>query len=350
MQTPCQKTDHMVQILIVAGAMACANCKAGGGSCKRCVLTALVVVLGLGALIWLGRSTGSADGTAQSPSTGAAPIRIGLIPERDIFQQRNRYRTLAEYLSRQLHRPVELVTVNSYENIMRDFAERQVDAAFLGSLVTVLTVDRFDARVLVRPEAGGATTYQGVVFVPAGSSVQSIEDLAGKPIAVLRTTAGGNLFPMCELARRNMLDGPSAPRFIWAGTHDEVFNEVAEGRCDAGAIKDHRLDELEKAHPQHRMRRLITSASVPENALVVRGDLPPGFGAEIAEVLLKMDSSPAGQQALRSFGAARFVPCTLDDYRAIHDMVDGVRDVWQRTGIGGAPPRRPAAAATQPGM
>src|SRR4051812_10682421 len=94
-------------------------------------------------------------------SASAASLRIGLIPERDIFAQRARYRALADYLAARLGRPVELVTLNSYENILRDFADRQVDAAFLGSLVAVLAADRLDVRILVKSELpDGATTYR----------------------------------------------------------------------------------------------------------------------------------------------------------------------------------------------
>jgi len=338
--------DELVPFLIVLRAMICCNRKAGGG-CRRCYLPALALLFTVGLLVWLGKGS-NPSGEVDSP-TRATPgtIRIGLIPERDIFQQRARYRALVDHLATTLGRPIELVTVNSYENIMRDFADKQVDVAFLGSLVAVLTVDRFNARILVKPELiGGASSYRGVIFIREDSPIQSIEQLRGKSIAMVRTTMGGNLYPMYELAQRHMLDPQQTPKVTWVGTHDEAFNEVAEGRADAGAIKDLRLDELEKSQPTRRFRRLCTSEPVPDSALVVRGDVPRELSDSIADALLKMDATAQGRQALATFGAVRFVPCRISEYQSVDDMVDGLRDLWPQTGIGGNPPRPLTPTAT----
>ena len=41
-----------------------------------------------------------------STQPAGRPLRIGLVPERDIFLQRKRYRILADYLSGRMGRPV----------------------------------------------------------------------------------------------------------------------------------------------------------------------------------------------------------------------------------------------------
>src|SRR4051794_19913862 len=142
------------------------------------VIFGLGILLGTSALVWLSSMTPKSSPAQQTPllsipattRSDGAVLRIGVIPERDIFEQRRRYLALAEYLSERLGRPVELVTAQSYEAMIGDLRDKQVDVAFLGSLVAVLAADRLDAQILVKPQLPGAiSTYRGVIFVAENS-------------------------------------------------------------------------------------------------------------------------------------------------------------------------------------
>jgi phosphonate transport system substrate-binding protein len=317
------------------------------------ILIGLLLALGLGLLVWLMErpaSTDAAEGMpaaprATAPATQAAdarPLSIGLVPERDIFAQRKRYQALAAYLAAKLGRSVELVTVNTYESVLQDLAEKKVDAAFLGSLVAGLTFDRLGAQVLAKPEdAEGISTYRGVIFVRDDSPVRSLTDLRGRSIAMVRTTTAAHLFPMQQMLEQGLLNGADAPRPVWVGTHDDVILETMDGRADAGAVKDRRLDAFEKRHPQWKVRRLAASEMVPDNALVVRADLASGLGVQLRDVLLAMDRDPDGRTALQAMGMTRFVPCSVSDYQALYDLIDKMGDDWPRLQIDGNRPRRP---------
>jgi ABC-type phosphate/phosphonate transport system substrate-binding protein len=168
-------------------------------------------------------------------------------------------------------------------------------------------------------------------------------------MAVVRTTTAGHLYPMYALWQSGLLTSEKRPRFLWIGTHDEAIRAVLEGRADAGAVKSHRLSTFERANPGQKMRHVATSAAVPENALIVRGDLAGQLGSELGPLLMSMDKDPAGREALAQFGAMRFVSCSAGDYQAIYDMVDDLTDVWDQVGVDGPPPRRPGnAPATEP--
>ena len=55
-----------------------------------------------------------------------------------------------------------------------------------------------------------------------------------------------------------------------------------------------------------------------------------------------MDNDPAGRKALAAFGAVRFIPCTQAQYRVIYCMIEHIGAGWDKIGIDGPPPRRPA--------
>ena len=308
------------------------------------ILTGALVLLAIGVAIWLGRLPSAMDIDEAGPPSAAdraPPLRIGLIPERDIFEQRRRYRALADYLAVKLDRPVELVSSNTYEGILEDYAEARVDAAFLGSLVATLAMDRRNAQVLLKPEVeGGIATYRSVILVRADSSIQSVDDLVGHSIAMVKATTASDLFPMFEMVRRGLTQSLQPPEVKWVGTHDAVIREVVAGRADAGSAKDLRLDAYEAAHPEARIRRLAISDAVPNNALVMRAGVADEIGPVLAQIMLAMGEEAAGREALAAFGAVRFVPCRPEEYEAVYEMVDSLGEQWAALGVSGPPPKR----------
>jgi phosphonate transport system substrate-binding protein len=235
-----------------------------------------------------------------------------------------------------------VATVNTYQAVLRELADGRMDAAFLGSLVAVLAVDRHGAEVLAKPVSPeGVSTYTGVVFVPAGSPIKRIEDLAGHSIAMVRTTTAGDLYPVYAMLKAGLLDGPAPPESVWVGTHDDVVREALAGRVDAGAMKNLRLNAYLEAHPETAVRRLAESRPVPHDALVVRRGLAEAD--ELRQVLLAMHDDPGAADALAAFGAERFVPCTPAEFAPIYDMVADLGERWSRLRIDGPPPRRPPA-------
>lgn len=311
------------------------------------VLFVSLVILVVGVLFVLSRLTGWAPvgdstSTTQPDKATGPPLRIGIIPERDIFQQRKRYRVLAQYLSTRLDRPVQLRMMHTYATVLQDFAEKNVECAFLGSLVAVLAMDRLDAQVIAKPELpGGISSYHGVIFVRADSPVTKLEDIAGRSIGMVRTTTAGHVFPGCVLMKLKLFGRSDEPRIVWIGTHDDVARKVMDGQIDVGAMKNLRLDDLLKQYPEWKIRRLAEGKCVPSNALLVRSDLAGELGGKLSKILLEMASDPQGRKTLEKMGTKRFIPCPPQDYAPVFDMTECITPAWKKIGVPGPIPKRP---------
>lgn len=306
----------------------------------------VVVAFAISLVVWLGmvpsHHSDNQGLAAPAPRAGTA-LRIGVIPEHDIFAQRRRYQAMADYLSGELKQPVELVTVSSYENIIADFSDHQIDAAFLGSLTAVLAVDQFQVQILVKAErAENQSGYSGVLFVPEASSIRSVNELAGQTLAVVRTTMAAHLFPAYELKKASLLGTDRAPKLLWVGTHDDVLSEVAAGRASAGAVKNLRMKQWMDRNPSQRLRVLSESAAVPESAFAVRRDFSPETTAMLRKILLAMNASERGETTLKAFGAMRFSECSTHEFEPIYAMADVLAPVWSDLGMPGRLPKRPA--------
>jgi len=284
-----------------------------------------------------------------SPGTTASALRLGIIPERDVFAQRKAYRLLADYLqTKNLGTPqrttVELLTASSYAAALKDLEEGQVDAAFVGSLVAVLAYDRCGAQVTLKSEMlNGKSTYSGVVFVRDASPVNTFANLTGKRIGGVKTTTAGAVFPL-YLIRKLGWEARDVPALVWLGTHDDVIQEVAAGSVDAGAVKDARYEAYVAAHPEVKLRKLSESGRVPNNALVVRKDLPTERKSNLVGVLMAMEHDPAAAAVLKALELKRFVPAEIGEYGPLYDMIEAIGPVWTAMEVGAAP-KRPGAGA-----
>lgn len=321
---------------------------------KGTKITAVMLGLVVLSLVWLGYRPAEKErvgATQGGPEVESGPVlRLGLVPERDVFAQRRAYQKLAEYVRGKTGIRVELATMNSYRSVLEDFHEGKIDAAFLGSLVAVMAVDREGAVITCKPEyEGGGSTYRGVIFVRGDSAIAGIEGLAGKTVGMVRTTTGGNLYPMWELVRRGMVGNEKMPRLVWSGTHDDVIAEVASGAVEAGAAKDLRVVAYEQGHPGVRFRVLGQSEAVPENALVWGKDFSKEKREAVIGVLMGMKEDEAGRAVLSGLGMSRFVHCRVAEYGPIYRMIREIGGAWGELGIEGEPPREVEGAATMQG-
>ncbi len=306
----------------------------------RLAISICSVLFLLLALLWLGRDKNSPiPASPASNPAGPVVLRMGVIPELDLVAQRARYRALADVLGTKLGGRVELVTVSGYQDIVKDFESGQIDCAFLGSLVAVLSHDRMGAQIVAKSETpAGLSSYRGVIFVKEDSPIRSVGDLAGKSLALVHGTLGGHLFPMDELYRAGLLKDKDQVKLVFFGTHEEAILAVSKGVCDAGATKNLRMDAFEKANPQVKIRRIIESQSVPDNALALRRGFDPQAGIALTNILLNLHNDSAGRLVLTRFGLRQFLPCDISEFAEIYRLSADLAPVWDRTQIGGAAP------------
>jgi len=256
-------------------------------------------------------------------------LRIGLIPERNIFSQKQRYEPIAEYLSKHIHAHIELVVLSRYGNIIENFVSNQLDGAFFGSFTGALAHRKLRVEALARPEyLDGTSTYHGLLFVRKDSGIAGVEDMKGKRFAFVdKATTAGWLLPLYYF-KTHGVDDPSSwlKESYFAGTHEGVIEDVLERKADIGAAKNTVFSMLASRDPRISAELLIlaTSPEVPENALCVRADLDESLKNGLRKVLLGMDQDSAGQAVLRAFGAARFIATTEDDYTSVFDYAEAI--------------------------
>lgn len=286
------------------------------------------VVLCAFAAVIVGGS-GSMAYCQESPQTAKAPLKIGLIPERNIFKQIERYKPLADYLSKKIDMEITLKILTRYGNIVENFVVLNLDAAFFGSFTYTLANSKLGVEVIARPEtSSGVSTYHGLIFTRKDSGITGIEGMRGKTFAFVdKATTAGYILPLAYFKKNGIQDFKSFfKETYYTGTHEDAINDVLNKKADVGAAKNTVFNHL--AAGNERITKELTilerSSDVPENGLAVRKDLDSALKSKLKKTLLAMDGDPEGQRILKNFGAKGFIDTTDNDYFNVLKMVEEI--------------------------
>ena len=252
----------------------------------------------------------------------AAKLQIGLMPERNIFRQIERYEPFAEYIYRKTRIRIALTILPRNGNVVSNFQSSNLDGAFFGSFTYTLAHAKIGVEILARPVwLDNSSTYHGLIFVRKDSGIRSAKDMKGKRFAFVdKATTAGYLLP---LAYFHDSEVPDYRKFLkeayFAGTHEGVINDVLNRKADVGAAKNTVFERPGKEDPRISKELVVLTRSpdVPENGLALRRDLDPGVRQLLKETLLNMERDPEGRKVLEQFGARRFIETTNADYRPV---------------------------------
>ena len=272
------------------------------------------------------------SGGGKSPDASKTPGRtlvIGLIPERNIFKQIERYQPLATYLNGKVGIDIKLKVLSRYGNIIDNFRSAGLDGAFFGSFTYALGHAKMGLAVLARPEdSSGVSTYYGLVFVRKDSGIRTAKEMKGKRFAFVdKATTAGYLLPLEYFRNHGISDYRRYFRETYfAGTHEDAVYDVLNRKADVGAAKNtvYRRLAAEDGRITRDLVILARSPEVPENGLALRGDIDESVRKAVTAALIGMNDDPEGRRVLERFGARRFIATSDSDYQAVFDYAGAV--------------------------
>jgi phosphonate transport system substrate-binding protein len=255
------------------------------------------------------------------------PLRIGLVPDYNIFLQKKRYEPLAAHLADKMGVEIELKIFSSHGQVIRGLGDGKLEGAFLGSLAGALAISQLDAEPLVRLEdTDGASTYTGLIFTHKDSGLSGGAEMRGRKfVFVDKATMAGWLFPLQFFKDRGIENFCATfSEWYFTGTHEDAIYDVLQGRADIGSTKSTVLTRLAVGNRRitEELKIMATSPAVPEVALFVRGDLEPALKNKLKTLLLQLDRDPAGRQILKEFDSSRYIETLRADYQPVFQFAE----------------------------
>jgi len=261
--------------------------------------------------------------TIQEPS-----FVIALLPGRNVFQQKEQYNVLAAYLSKSIGMNIKTKLLDSYASIYSEMKEGKVDAAVLGGLSYVVINSKIPLEPLARPYLkDGTSTYSAVIFASKNSGINAdVNSWKDKRLALVnKSSYSGYVFPLWYLDKNGVKDLMGYFRSIsYTGSADSSIAAVFDGDADIGCSSKRRFDDLIKKNSL--MRRKLTvianSPSLPYNTFVMKRSENDALKKKIKAVLLDMDKTPEGREALSTLKAAHFIETKGSEYSLLSGMLN----------------------------
>ena len=215
----------------------------------------------------------------------------------------------------------------NYGEISDAFLDGRADAGFFGSFSYVMTHAKVGIEPIARPVwLDGKSTYRGYIFVRKDSNIETVSDMKGKKLVLVdRATTAGYIFQLFYLNYYGIPDLDSYfSRISFARSHDAAAWAVYTGEADIGGAKDLIFNSMNEKYPDFKKEMMVLAESpeVPSNGLAVRKDLNPAIKLRLRSLLLNMHENTEGQEALKNFGALKFIETKNDDYKVLYNMIE----------------------------
>ncbi len=200
------------------------------GHARTIVVTVLVILLAVVLLLWPVDDAGDGDRHAAP-----ALLRIGVLPDQSAEMLRRRFTPLVDYLSMHLSIDGELTIPRTYEELLQQFHNREVDLAYFGGYSYIKANQRDRARALVMRRID--TRFTSVFIVAADSDAQTLAEMRGLRLGFgSQLSTSGHLMPRYFLGQKSIDPEAFFGQVEYSGAHDRTAYWVRDGIVDVGAL------------------------------------------------------------------------------------------------------------------
>jgi len=287
----------------------------------------LLILVGLGTEI-MGQDT-------------AGLIRIGVLAKRGAAQCYDQWSPTAAYLNAELPEYTFIIVPLNFEQVETSVKTGTIDFILTNPSDYVFLEHKFRVNRIAtlknRSAGKSLVDFGGVIFCRADrDDLNTLDDLKGHIFsAVDDTSFGGWLMTLREFKQQGIEPEEDFSRFIFAGTHDEVVEQVLAGKADAGTV---RTDTIEQMVAEGKLRLeqlkllndmgsvypefpfLLSTRLYPEWPLANLMHTDLALAEKVVSALLAMDA--AGPAAVAAHCAGWTIP---SNYQSVDDALKELR-------------------------
>ena len=230
-------------------------------------------------------------------------VVIALKPDKNPDMMQQERKTLSEFLSSRLSKPVEVIVPLTSAVILEGMANGTIDLGYLSATDMINARKKNIADILLAGEIEGANSYKSYWVSLKEKPYDGVDDLRGKPIAFSgKTSTSGYLIPLWDMKQKGLLDKADAEAFfgkgnVWFGTgYVSAIERVLNGEAEAAAVSYYVLDKDKHLTVEQRakLKKVAEQGPVPTHVIAIRSSLP----ANDREALRKaLDSMNEGSNA-----------------------------------------------------
>ena len=252
------------------------------------------------------------------------PLKLCVHPYLSASELIKRYTPLAEYLGRQLGRPVMLEIGSSYDAHIHRIANGIMDIAFMGPASYVKLTSQYGKRpILAAFKTKEGKFFHGHIMVRKDSPITSLAQLKGK-----RFVFGDHASTLSHIVPRHMLlkagiDVKQFSQVSYVANHDNIALGILAGSFDAGAVKE----EVFLQYQPQGLRSLARSAPITDHVFIARDNLPKETVQALRKAFLGLSDSAEGRQIISGMRSdvIALVPADDRDFDVLRVIMDELK-------------------------
>lgn len=297
---------------------------------ERVVIYATRMKFRLALLAVLALSIGNA-----SAQLSLAKVVIALKPDKDPDQMMEERKTLADFLTKQLGKPVEVIVPLSSSVIIEGFANGTIDLGYLSATDMVAAQKRNVADILLAGEIDGRNSYRSYWLSLKEKPYDDVEDLKGKPIAFAsKTSTSGFLIPMWELKQEGLITSPDPEAYFGKGNvfygtgYVSAVERVLNGQAEAAAVSYYVLDKDKHltAEQRAKLKKVAEQGPVPTHIIAVRSTISEADRNALRKAVESMNQGPNTELRDKVF-TSKLVEVNPEEHlRSIREALDFLGD------------------------
>lgn len=254
-------------------------------------------------------------------------VKLAAIPAEDTARLAPILGRLGKLIAARLDCELVVQFGTSYTAAIEAMRAHRAEVAMFGAFSYVLAheVAGAEAAATYAGPDGKPGSYFATITTWQGSSLQTLQDVKGKPFAFADpASTSGHLIPSYAL-RKAGIDPEKDIRAFYTGSHTASFEALRNHKVPAGELNSVAIAGAKVSGEYHESDyvTLWKSDPIPNGPFAVRGDLEPGFKARLTHVLQTLDISSMPHDDMKFLGRAKSLTFAAIDDRAY----DGIRDV-----------------------
>ncbi len=234
------------------------------------------------------------------------------------------YRMMVDYLGDQLDLEATMVQRPTYQEVNDLVAAGDVDLAFVCSGAYMELRKKAAAELIAVPVVNGTSTYHSLILAHPESDAASLAELEGTTFAFVDPLSNsGFYYPSWRVHQLGTTPEAFFGATTFSNSHEASVEMVASGAVDAAAVDNLVFDSLvlDREDLLEQVRIVEKSEPFGIPPVVIRTNMTQEYKRALKEILLGMDQTPAGEDALAQMGFERFVEGKEQHYDTVQQMI-----------------------------
>lgn len=171
---------------------------------------------------------------------------------------------------------------------------------------------------------GDDEAFRGIILIRRDSGIHKVSDLKGKIVAYPAPTAlAGAMMPQYYLQTHGIdINRDIENRYV--GSQESSIEMVFRGHVAAGATWVVPWNRFISEHPEkaNQLEVKWQTDTLPNNAWVVRQDIPAPLAQQFAQQLFSLQDNASGKTILARLRISHFAAANDETYRPVHVFLE----------------------------